>query len=93
MTEVPGALTIEECWQQVETSERTKRHCYVLENMCYCEDEMLALNMVRLGLFGEIVHGEGAYIHDSRAPFPPETFEPGKIDLRNIGNAGEQYRT
>ena len=83
MTEVPGALTIEECWQQVETSERTKRHCYMLENMCYCEDEMLALNMVRLGLFGEIVHGEGAYIHDSRASFLPPDDPNRKVVFNN----------
>ncbi len=62
-TEVPAALTIDECWQLVETSERTKKHCVILENCCYDFFEMLTLNMVRQGLFGELVHGEGAYIH------------------------------
>lgn len=61
--EVPAAKTIDECWQLVETSERTKKHCIILENCCYDFFELLTLNMNRQGLFGEIVHGEGAYIH------------------------------
>ncbi len=62
--EVPAAKTMEECWQLVETSERTKKHCIILENCCYDFFELLTLNMARQGLFGEIVHGEGAYNHD-----------------------------
>ena len=67
VTEVPSAFTVEECWKLVETSERTQRHCMQLENCCYGETEMLAYNLVHLGLLGEISHGEGAYIHDLRA--------------------------
>src|SRR6185436_11012862 len=63
-TEVPAALTIDECWQLVETSESTKKHCMMLENCCYDFFELLTLNMVRQGVFGEILHAEGAYIHD-----------------------------
>jgi len=62
--EVPAATTLEECWQLVETSERTRRHCMMLENCCYDFFELLTLNMARQGFFGEIVHAEGAYIHD-----------------------------
>jgi len=62
--EVPAAKTIDECWQLVETSERTRKHCMMLENCCYDFFELLILNMARQGLFGEIVHGEGAYDHD-----------------------------
>jgi predicted dehydrogenase len=61
--EVPAAKTLEECWQLVETSEQTKKHCIILENCCYDFFELLTLNMIRQGLFGEIVHGEGAYLH------------------------------
>lgn len=63
-TEVPAAKTVEECWQLVETSEKTKKHCMMLENCCYDFFEMLTLNMARNGLFGELVHAEGAYIHN-----------------------------
>lgn len=63
-TEVPAATTIDECWQLVETSERTKKHCMMLENCCYDFFELLTLNMARQGFFGEIIHGEGAYIHN-----------------------------
>ncbi len=63
-SEVPAATTLEECWQLVETSERTKKHCVILENCCYDFFELLTLNMARQGFFGEIIHGEGAYIHD-----------------------------
>ncbi len=62
--EVPAAKTVEECWQLVETSERTKKHCMILENCCYDFFELLTLNMSRQGLLGEIIHGEGAYNHD-----------------------------
>ncbi|HMS69598.1 MAG: Gfo/Idh/MocA family oxidoreductase [Saprospiraceae bacterium] len=62
--EVPAAKTIEECWELVETSEKTKKHCMMLENCCYDFFELLTLNMARQGFFGEIVHGEGAYIHN-----------------------------
>ncbi|MEP7251852.1 MAG: Gfo/Idh/MocA family oxidoreductase [Ginsengibacter sp.] len=62
--EVPAARTIDECWQLVETSERTKKHCMMLENCCYDFFELLTLNMARHGLFGDIVHGEGAYLHN-----------------------------
>ncbi len=62
--EVPSAVTLEECWQLVETSERTKKHCIILENCCYDFFELLTLNMARQGYFGELVHAEGAYIHD-----------------------------
>jgi predicted dehydrogenase len=63
-TEIPAATTIEECWQLVESSERNKKHCMILENCCYDFFELLTLNMARQGFFGEIVHAEGAYIHD-----------------------------
>ncbi|MDL2255200.1 Gfo/Idh/MocA family oxidoreductase [Parabacteroides sp. OttesenSCG-928-K15] len=62
--EVPAARNMEECWQLVETSERTRKHCMQLENCCYDFFEIMTVNMAQLGLFGELVHGEGAYIHD-----------------------------
>jgi hypothetical protein len=63
-TEVNAGMTLDECWQLVETSEKTKKHCMMLENCCYDFFELLTLNMVRNGMFGELVHAEGAYIHD-----------------------------
>jgi predicted dehydrogenase len=63
-SEVPIARTIDEAWQLVETSERTKKHCMMLENCCYDFFELLTLNMARQDLFGDIIHGEGAYIHN-----------------------------
>ena len=63
-SEVPAAKTVDECWELVETSEKTRKHMMMLENCCYDFFELLTLNMARNGLFGEIVHAEGAYIHD-----------------------------
>ncbi|MBU1014076.1 MAG: Gfo/Idh/MocA family oxidoreductase [Bacteroidetes bacterium] len=65
-TEVPAALTIEDCWKLVETAERTRKHCMQLENCNYDFFEIATLNMAQQGLFGEVVHSEGAYIHDLR---------------------------
>lgn len=62
--EVPVARTIDDAWQLVETSENTKKHCMMLENCCYDFFELLTLNMARHGMFGDIIHGEGAYIHN-----------------------------
>lgn len=64
--EVPAALTVKECWELVNTSERTQRHCMMLENCCYDAFEMMTLNMVRKGVLGDLIHGEAAYIHDLR---------------------------
>ncbi|GIU15564.1 alpha-N-acetylgalactosaminidase [Shewanella sp. MBTL60-112-B2] len=64
--EVPLALTVEECWQIVDTAERTQKNCMMMENVNYGRDELMVLNMVRQGLFGELLHGEAAYIHELR---------------------------
>lgn len=64
--EVPAAMTVKECWQLVDTAEATRRHCMMLENCCYDTFTLCTLEMVRKGLFGEIMHAEGAYIHDLR---------------------------
>jgi len=65
-TEIPAAITLEQCWELVETSEKTGRYCCMMENVNYMREEMAILNMVRKGLFGELVHAEGAYEHDTR---------------------------
>ena len=62
--EVPAATSIDECWQLVNTSERTRRHCMMLENCCYDFFEITCLNMAQQGVFGEIVHTEGSYCHN-----------------------------
>ncbi len=62
--EVPAATSIKECWALVNTSERTRKHCIMLENCCYDFFELTCLNMAQQGLFGEIVHVEGSYCHN-----------------------------
>ncbi len=64
--EVPMATNMQDIWKLVETSERTQRHCMMMENCCYDFNETLVLNLVREGVFGEITHGEAAYLHDLR---------------------------
>lgn len=64
--EVPAAMTIEECWDLVNTSEQSGRYCILLENCCFGRSELAGLNMVRSGLLGEVTHAECAYIHDLR---------------------------
>ncbi len=64
--EVPAALTIEECWNLVDTAERTRRHCLMLENCCYGEIELLVLRMARAGILGELTHAEAGYLHEAR---------------------------
>lgn len=64
--EVPMAITIEDIWKIIDTSERTQKHCMMLENCNYGREELLYLNMARQGLFGELLHAEAAYIHELR---------------------------
>jgi predicted dehydrogenase len=65
-TEVPAAMTVEDCWAMVEGAEKYKKHCVLMENCNYDRAEMMVYNMVRQGLFGEILHAEGGYLHDLR---------------------------
>ncbi|MEO1448333.1 MAG: Gfo/Idh/MocA family oxidoreductase [Bacteroidota bacterium] len=64
--EVPIAVTLDEMWAIVDTSERTRRHCMMMENVNYGRDELMFLNMCRQGLVGELLHAEAAYIHELR---------------------------
>lgn len=66
-TEVPAACSVEDCWKLVEHAEKHARHCVMMENCCYDRPEMMVLNMVRKGLFGEPMHAEVGYQHDLRA--------------------------
>jgi len=94
VVEVPAAQTIDECWQLVETSEKTKKHCMMLENCCYDFFELLTLNMARQGFFGEITHAEGAYIH-SYGPSQPRNYEyADKWRIEQVqGKTGNYYPT
>lgn len=65
-TEVGGAYTIEDCWKLVDTYEETGTPCMMLENCCYGQRELMLLNMVRMGLLGDVVHCAGGYMHDLR---------------------------
>ena len=65
-TEVGGATSLHECWQLVDKYEATKVPCMMLENCCYGREEMTILKMVRMGLFGQLLHCEGGYCHDLR---------------------------
>ena len=65
-TEVPAALTVNECWDLVNISEKTGKLCMIMENVNYRRDIMAVLNMVREGLFGELLHCQGGYQHDLR---------------------------
>ena len=65
--EVPMAASIEDCWKLVETAQKNK--CMLLENWSFRQDNLAVLNMIRLGLLGEIVHAHCAYSHDARDYF------------------------
>ena len=64
--EVGGAYSVDDCWRLVRTYEETGVPCMMLENCCYGRDELMALNMVRQGIFGEVIHCQGGYRHDLR---------------------------
>ena len=91
-SEIPAAVNMDECWQLVETSERTKKHYMMLENCCYDFFELLTLNMAQQGFFGEIVHGEGAYIHNLMELNFGKTYYQGMWRLKqNAARNGNLY--
>ena len=65
-TEVPMAVTLQEMWEIVDTSEKTQKHCMMMENVNYGREELIYLNMCRQGVIGELLHGEAAYVHELR---------------------------
>ncbi len=62
--EVPIAYTLEECWELIETWEKTGTPCMQLENWSFRSDNLAVLNMIRQGLLGTITHAHCAYSHD-----------------------------
>ena len=93
LVEVPAAMTLDECWEFVETAEKTRRHCMQLENCCYGEDELLALSMCRKGVLGTLTHAECGYVHDRRAGIFDDAY-PDHWRLKwNVAHAGNQYPT
>ena len=92
--EVPAAKTLDECWELVETSEKTRKHCMMLENCCYDFFELLTLNLVRNGMFGELIHAEGAYLHDLREHNFSKTYYSDMWRLKeNAARNGNLYPT
>jgi hypothetical protein len=93
--EVITGMTVEECWNLVHTSERTGMPLMMLENVCYRRDVMAVLNMVRQGIFGELIHLQGGYQHDLRGiKFNDGKTNPGKgAEFGEKGFSEAQWRT
>lgn len=89
--EVPAAMTMDEIWGLIDTSERTRKHCMQLENCVYDFFELTTLNMVQQGLLGEVIHGEGAYIH-ALQPFWDQYWNNWRMDY-NRHHRGDVYPT
>ena len=99
--EVPSAMNLEQCWELIDLSEKTRLHCFILENCCYDYYEMNALAMAQDGVFGEIIRAEGAYIHELSDYWKSYWKDPSdndKDDLHwrmkyNMENRGDVYAT
>lgn len=89
--EVPAAMNLDEIWALINTSEKTRKHCMMLENCVYDFFEINTLNMAQQGLFGEILHTEGAYLHNL-ADFWPYYYDNWRMDY-NQAHRGDIYPT
>ena len=89
--EVPAAASLEDIWALVNMSEKTRKHCMMLENCCYDFYEMTVLTMAQKGLFGEIIHGEGSY-HHNLDPFWNAYWNNWRLDF-NKATKGDVYST
>ena len=89
--EVPSAETLQACWDLVNTSERTRKHCMILENCCYDFFELTALTMAQQGVFGDIIHVEGSY-HHNLDPYWSQYWHNWRLDF-NQKHRGDLYPT
>ncbi|QIK60573.1 Gfo/Idh/MocA family oxidoreductase [Dysgonomonas sp. HDW5A] len=89
--EVPAAMNMDEIWALINTSEQTRKHCMQLENCVYDFFELTSLNMAQQGLFGDVIHGEGAYIHGLQ-PFWDQYWNNWRMDY-NEKHRGDVYPT
>lgn len=89
--EVPAAMNMQEIWDLINTSEKTRKHCMQLENCVYDFFELTSLNMAQQGLFGELIHAEGAYIHGLQ-PFWGAYWNNWRMDY-NQNHRGDVYAT
>ena len=92
-SEVPVASTIEDCWKIIETAERTQKHCMMMENCNYNEEELWVLNMIQEGVFGDITHTEGAYLHDLRDLLLHDTYYEGQWRLHEHAERDGNFYT
>jgi len=92
-TEIPMAISLDECWELVETSEKTRRHCVAMENCCYDRVELMILNMVRQNLFGELLHAECGYLHDLREHKISDFYEEAWRIEHSIARDADLYPT
>ena len=93
LVEVPAANTIDDCWAIVETSEKMRRHCMMLENCCYGELELLAYNLCHKGVLGRLSHAEGAYIHNLTVRQLENSFRNRNHSHKRIRSRGNTYPT
>ncbi|CAL2105605.1 Predicted dehydrogenase [Tenacibaculum sp. 190524A02b] len=91
--EVPIAYTLSECWQLIEAAETNQKHCIMIENCCYNEEELFVLNMIENGVFGDITHTEGAYLHDLRKHLLTDHYENDWRVKHHIERDGNFYTT
>ena len=89
--EVPAAMTLDEIWKLINTSEKTRKHCMQLENCVYDFFEMTTLNMAQQGVFGEVLHVEGSYIHNLE-DFWPYYWNNWRMDYNRL-HRGDVYAT
>ena len=94
-TEVPAALTVGDCWDLINVSERTRKFCMIMENVCYRRDVMAVLNMVQQGMFGELLHCQGGYQHDLRHVKFNDGINPygGGVEFGEKGFSEAKWRT
>jgi predicted dehydrogenase len=93
--EVITGMTVDECWQLVNTSEKTGMPLMMLENVCYRRDVMAVMNMVRQNMFGELIHLQGGYQHDLREVKFNDGISPygGGVEFGEKGFSEAQWRT
>lgn len=91
VSEVPAAMTLDEIWSVVNTAERTQKHAMQLENCVYDFFELTTLNMAQQGVFGEVLHVEGSYIHNLIAVW--DNYEGDWRIKYNKAHRGDVYPT
>ena len=92
LSEVPAAISLDECHRLLDAAKKSKAKYMMAENYCYIKENVLIKGMVRQGLFDDIYFADGEYVHDKNLHHDSNGM-PTWIYYWQVGRNGVTFRT